>query len=80
MIATTYKVWNLSELNVKNGQIPGVANRQHPRILLSSAATVMALAAQKGVISIDAVFVTSATEAVKTQSTPDFSDGIKDAI
>lgn len=57
-----------------------LANRQHPRILLSNAATVMALAAQRGVISIDAAFVTSATEAVRTQSTPDFSEGIRDAV
>lgn len=57
-----------------------LANRQHPRILLSSAATVISRAAQQGVTSIDAGFVKTAIEIDKTKSTPDFSDGIEGAV
>ncbi len=57
-----------------------LANRQHPRVLLSSAATVMARAAQESVSSIDAAFVKSVMETAKAQIISDFAEGISDAV
>jgi hypothetical protein len=56
-----------------------LANRQHPRVLLSSAATVLVRAARDGVTSIDPPFVKMAIENSGVQAKPDFSEGNEDA-
>ena len=55
-------------------------NRQHPRLLLTAAASVVSRAAQEGVTSIDAAYVEAATAGSPTQSTPDFTEGIEGAV
>ena len=55
-------------------------NRQHPRILLSAAASVVSRAAQEEVTSIDATYVETAIEGTPVQSTPDFTEGIEGAV
>ena len=55
-------------------------NRQHPRILLTAAASVVSGAAQGGVTSIDAAYVEAATQGSPIQSTPDFTEGIEGAV
>ena len=55
-------------------------NRQHPRILLTAAASVVSRAAQEGVTSIDAAYVEAATQGSPIQSTPDFTEGIEGAL
>ncbi len=55
-------------------------NRQHPRVLLSSAATVVSRAVQEGVAEIDAAFVNAAMESAGVEVTPDFSEGIEGAV
>lgn len=55
-------------------------NRQHPRVLLSSAATIVSHAAQKGTTAIDAASVNAAIDSSAPPSTPDFSEGIENAI
>jgi hypothetical protein len=57
-----------------------LANRQHPRVLLSSAATVIARAAQVDVQAVDAAFVNLALETSSVPATRDFSEGIGDAV
>ena len=55
-------------------------NRQHPRLLLTAAASVVSRAAQEGVTSIDAAYVEAATAGSPTQSTPDFTEGIEGTV
>lgn len=55
-------------------------NRQHPRILLSTAARVVSRAAEEDVASIDAEYVESGINEVTAQSTPDFTEGIEGAV
>ena len=55
-------------------------NRQHPRLLLTAAASVVSRAAQEGVTSIDAAYVEAATAGSPTQSTPDFTEGIEGSV
>lgn len=55
-------------------------DRQHPRILLAAAATVVSRAAQEGVPTINAGYVNTAIGATGAQSTPDFTEGIGDAV
>ena len=64
----------------EDGMSALLKNRQHPRILLTAAATVVSRAAQDGVTSIDAPFVEAATEGASIQSTPDFTEGIEGAV
>jgi hypothetical protein len=55
-------------------------NRQHPRILLTAAASVVSHAAQEGVTSIDAAYVEAVSEGASVLSAPDFTEGIEGAI
>ena len=55
-------------------------NRQHPRILLTTAASVVSHAADEGLTSIDAPYVERAIEASNVQSIPDFTEGIEGAV
>ena len=55
-------------------------NRQHPRILLTTAAAVVSRAAEEGRSFIDANYVNTATEANSGQSIPDFTEGIEGAL
>ncbi len=55
-------------------------NRQHPRILLTTAASVVSRAADEGLSTIDAPFVERAIEATNVQPTPDFTEGIEGAV
>ena len=55
-------------------------NRQHPRILLTTAASVVSRAAQEGVTSIDAAYVDAVSEGATVQSTSDFNEGIEGAV
>ena len=55
-------------------------NRQHPRILLTTAASVVSRAAQEGLTSIDASYVNSTIENTPLQPTPDFTEGIEGAV
>ena len=55
-------------------------NRQHPRLLLTAAASVVSRAAQESVTSIDAAYVEAATAGSPTQSTPDFTEGIEGTV
>ena len=50
-------------------------NRQHPRILLTTAASVVTSAADEGLTSIDASHVKKAIESSNTQPIPDFTEG-----
>ena len=64
----------------EDGMAVLLKNRQHPRILLTTAASVVSRAAQEGVTSLDATYVDKATEAGAAQSTPDFIEGIEGAV
>ena len=64
----------------EDGMSALLRNRQHPRILLTAAASIVRRAAQEGVASIDAAYVESATEGSSIQSTPDFTEGIDGAV
>ncbi|MCY4584018.1 MAG: hypothetical protein OXE50_14670 [Chloroflexi bacterium] len=55
-------------------------NRQHPRILLSTAALVVSNAAQEGITSIDATAVNKTIESGAVQSSPDYTEGIEGAF
>lgn len=55
-------------------------DRQHPRILLTAAATVFSRAAQDGVTSIDAAYVNTSNEGAAVRSIPDFTEGIEGAV
>ena len=52
----------------------------HPRVLLSNAAKVIQHALQSGATIIDAALVTSAMDRSVTIATPDFTDGIENAL
>ena len=54
--------------------------RQHPRVLLSAAASVVSRAAQEGITSIDGAFVEAVSHVASVQSTPDFTEGIAGAV
>ena len=64
----------------KDGMAALLKNRQHPRILLTAAASVVSRAAQEGVTSIDAAYVDAVSEGASVQSTPDFTEGIEGAV
>lgn len=64
----------------EDGMAALLKDRQHPRILLTAAASVVSRAAQDGVASIDAAYVNTASEAAAVQSTPDFTEGIEGAV
>ena len=64
----------------EDGMSALLKNRQHPRILLTAAASVVSRAAQEGMTSIDAACVEAATEGAFVQSTPDFTEGIEGAV
>ena len=52
----------------------------HPRVLLSTAANVVRKAVEEGVAIIDAATVKSAIDGSPTLTTPDFSEGLADAL
>jgi hypothetical protein len=52
----------------------------HPRVLLSTAANVISYAVEKAVTTIDATCVKSASEAVTTIPSADFSEGVDGAL
>jgi hypothetical protein len=60
--------------------INALLTKLHPRILVSNAAKVILYAVQQGINAIDAVAVKAAIDNSATQSTPDFSEGIEDAL
>ncbi len=64
----------------EDGMAALLKNRQHPRILLTAAASVVSRAALEGVTSINAAYVDAASEAVASQSTPDFTEGLAGAV
>ena len=64
----------------EDGMTALINNRQHPRILLTAAASVVRRAAEEGVTSIDAAYVENVVEGASVQSTPDFTEGIEGAI
>ncbi len=64
----------------EDGMAALLKNRQHPRVLLGTAASIVSRAAQDGLISIDAAYVDSSAEGVPVQSTPDFTEGIEGAV
>lgn len=55
-------------------------NRQHPRVLLTAAASVVSRAAQEGVTTIDTTYVEATTETSLAQAVPDFTEGIEGAL
>ena len=57
-----------------------VTNRQHPRILLSVAASVVSRAAQDGKQSIDAAYVNAGIDGATMQAIPDITEGIEGAV
>ena len=57
-----------------------ITNRQHPRILLSVAASVVSRAAQEGKQSIDAAYVNAGIDGATMQAMPDITEGIEGAI
>ncbi len=65
----------------EDGMAALLKNRQHPRILLTAAASVVSRAAQEGVTSINAAYVEATSNGgVSVQSTPDFTEGIEGAV
>ena len=64
----------------EDGMAALLENRQHPRILLTAAASVVSRAAQEGVTSIDAAYVEAVSQSASVQPTPDFTEGIEGAI
>lgn len=64
----------------EDGMTALVLNRQHPRLLLSVAASVVSRAAQDGMNSIDAAYVNAGIEGAAMQSMPDITEGIEGAI
>ena len=55
-------------------------DREQPRNLLIKAAQIVRRAAQEGLASIDASFVSAASDGAASQVTPDFTEGIEDAV
>ena len=64
----------------EEGMAALLKNRQHPRILLTTAASVVSHAADEGLTSIDAQYVERAIEASNVQPIPDFTEGIDGAV
>ena len=64
----------------EDGMLALVKNRQHPRLLLNVAASVVRWAAQEGIQSIDAVGVNAAIDGTTAQAIPDIIEGIEGAI
>lgn len=64
----------------EDGMAALLKNRQHPRILLATAASVVSRAAQEGVASIDAAYVDATSEGATVQSSSDFTEGIEGAV
>ena len=64
----------------EDGMAALLKNSQHPRILLTTAASVVSSAADEGLTFIDAPFVERAIEVSKVQPVLDFTEGIDGAV
>ena len=67
-------------LPVQEGMDALLKDRQHPRTLLTAAASVVSSAAKEGVTSIDAAYLNKTVDSASVQSIPDFTEGIDEAI
>ena len=64
----------------EDGMAALVTNRQHPRVLLSVAASVVSRAVQEGIQTIDATSVNEGIDGAAIQALPDITEGIEGAI
>ena len=64
----------------EDGMSALLKNRQHPRVLLTAAASVISRAALEEVTSLDAAFVEAGTDGASVLATPDFTEGIEGAV